>query len=272
MAATTSALPDDLARKFVSACHILHYHRVLDAYGHLSVRHATQPDLFVMARQVAPALVAAPEDLVQYRVSDASPVDPLMTDGYVERYIHSEIFKKYPEVNAVIHSHAESVIPYGISGVPLQPCFHMAGFLGTSTPVYDISTLYGPEDTKDLLVRNTRLGAALAECFGNSSSKSRSAGHAVVMMRGHGMTVVAANIEECVLRSIYTQQNAAIQTTVLTTRAAYSSSKPLPDVRFLNDAEAADAAVMTHWSSSRPWKLWVKEVEEAGFYTNRILS
>ncbi|KAF4625411.1 hypothetical protein G7Y89_g12756 [Cudoniella acicularis] len=267
MAATTSALPDDLARKFVSGCHILHYHRVLDAYGHLSVRHATQPDLFVMARQVAPALVAAPEDLVQYRVSDASPVDPLMTDGYVERYIHSEIFKKYPEVNAVIHSHAESVIPYGISAT-IDTYKHK----GTSTPVYDISTLYGPEDTKDLLVRNTRLGAALAECFGNSSSESRSAGHAVVMMRGHGMTVVAANIEECVLRSIYTQQNAAIQTTVLTTRAAYSSSKPLPDVRFLNDVEAADAAVMTHWSSSRPWKLWVKEVEEGGFYTNRIPS
>jgi ribulose-5-phosphate 4-epimerase/fuculose-1-phosphate aldolase len=89
---------------------------VLDAYGHLSVRHPTQQDLFIVARQVAPALVAAPEDLVQYRVSDASPVGPLMTDGYVERYIHSEIFKKYPEVNAVIHSHAESVIPYGISG------------------------------------------------------------------------------------------------------------------------------------------------------------
>jgi ribulose-5-phosphate 4-epimerase/fuculose-1-phosphate aldolase len=143
---------------------------------------------------------------------------------------------------------------------------------GTSTPVYDISTLYSTEDTKDLLVRNTRLGAALADCFGDSSSESRSAGHAVVMMRGHGMTVVAANIEECVLRSIYTQQNAAIQTTVLTTRAAYSSSKQLPDVRFLNDAEAADATVMTHWSSSRPWKLWVKEVEQAGLYTNRIPS
>ncbi|KAH7416617.1 class II aldolase and Adducin N-terminal domain-containing protein [Cadophora sp. MPI-SDFR-AT-0126] len=258
MAVIISALPDDLARKFVSGCHILHYHRVLDAYGHLSVRYPTQRHLFVMARQVPLALVAAPEDLVQYRVSDASPVDPLMTDGYVERYIHSEIFKKYPEVNAVIHSYSESVIPYGIYGVPLQPCFHMAGFLGAT------------EDTKDLLVRNTRLGAALADCFSDSSSESRSAGYVVVMMRGHGMIVVAANIEECVLRSVYTQQNAAIQTTVLITRAAYSSSKLLADVRFLNDAEAADAAVMTHWSSSRLWKLWVKEVEQAGLYCNRM--
>jgi len=89
---------------------------VLDAYGHLSIRHIAKPDLFVMPRQIAPALVCSPEDLVDYRVSDATPIDASMTDGYVERYIHSEIYKKYPTVHAVIHSHADSVIPYGISG------------------------------------------------------------------------------------------------------------------------------------------------------------
>ena len=120
-----------------------------------------------------------------------------------------------------------------------------------------------------MLVRDTRLGAALADCFANSKSKSRNADHAVVMMRGHGMTVVAPNIEECVLRAIYTQQNASIQTTVLVTRSAYRGSAPLPEVRFLNDAETADSAVMTHWSSERPWRLWVKEVEQAGLYINK---
>ncbi len=129
-----AALPKDLCRRFISACHILHYHQyisptrsfaelltyqdssVLDAYGHLSVRHPTKPGVFIMARQIAPALVSSQADLIQYQVADASPVDPSLTDGYVERYIHSEIFKRYPEVHAVIHSHAESIISYGISG------------------------------------------------------------------------------------------------------------------------------------------------------------
>ncbi|KAH9213516.1 class II aldolase and Adducin N-terminal domain-containing protein [Leptodontidium sp. 2 PMI_412] len=268
MSATGAFLPDSLGRKFISGCHILHYHGVLDAYGHLSVRHPMQPDIFIMARQIAPALVSGLEDLVQYRVSDASSVDPSITDGYVERHIHSEIFKKFPDVYAVIHSHAESVIPYGISGVPLQTCFHMAGFLGASTPVYDISALYNAGDKQDMLVRDTRLGKALADCFANSNSESRSGDHAVVMMRGHGMTVIAPSIEDCVLRAIYTQQNASIQTTVLMTRSGYRGSVPLPEVRFLNDGEAADSAVMTQWSSGRPWKLWVREIEQAGLYIN----
>ncbi|KAK7177865.1 hypothetical protein PSPO01_16088 [Paraphaeosphaeria sporulosa] len=196
LAKARTSLSDEITSKFISACHILDYHCVLDAYGHLSVRHTSQPDVFVMARQIAPALISSPEDLIDYRVSDASPIDPSMTDGYVERYIHSEIYKKYPEVNAVIHSHADSVMPYGISGVPLQPCFHMAGFLGTSTPVFDISQSYQSDDIQDMLVRNTRLGKDLADHFADSKEEMGKADHAVVLMRSHGMTVVAPSIED----------------------------------------------------------------------------
>jgi len=264
-------LSDDVVKKFISACHILHFHSVLDAYGHLSVRHPLQPDLFVMARQVAPALISCPQDLIDYRVYDASPIDTSLTDGYVERYIHSEIFKKYPEVNAVIHSHAESVIPYGISGVALQPCFHMAGFLGTFTPVYDIAAYYQPDDIQDILVRNAHLGKALADQFTSSKEETGRADYGVVLMRGHGMTVIAPNIEECVLRSIYTPRNASIQSTVLLTRAASQTNGTTPaPTAYLNKQEAAAAAEMTHWSSSRPWGLWVKEVETSAMYTNSV--
>ncbi|RFU33831.1 hypothetical protein B7463_g2508, partial [Scytalidium lignicola] len=223
-----------------------------------------------MSRQIAPALVSSAKDLVQYYVADASAVDPSNTDGFIERSIHSEIYKKYPAVQSVIHSHAETVIPYGISGVPLQPCFHVAGFLGTSTPVFDISKYYTSNDTHDMLVKDNRLGEALATYFSNSSTEAGSLDHNVVLMRSHGMTVIATNIEECVLRSIYTQQNAAIQTTALTIRSTYSSSS-LPEVRFLNAEEANAAAKLSKSSpgrSPRPWELWVKEVEQAGLYTN----
>ncbi|KAH8585712.1 class II aldolase and Adducin N-terminal domain-containing protein [Bisporella sp. PMI_857] len=264
-----TSLADDLCHKFISACHILHYHSVLDAYGHLSIRHPSKSDVFIMPRQIAPALVSSPEDLVDYSISDASPLETSLKDGYIERYIHSEIYKKYSDVYAVIHSHAESVIPYGISGVPLQACFHMAGFLGTSTPVYDISDFYQADDVQDMLVRNVRLGKALADHFSNSDTEGDNIEHAMVMMRGHGMTIVAPNMEECVLRAIYTQKNASIQTTaILMQSACRTATTALPQARFLTDREAAAAATMTHWSASRPWSLWVKEVEQVGLYIN----
>lgn len=70
-----------------------------------------------MPRNLAPALLASEADLVEYHVADAEPVDPSAPNGYVERYIHSEIYKRYPGVNSVIHSHASEVIPYTISGM-----------------------------------------------------------------------------------------------------------------------------------------------------------
>lgn len=102
----------------------------MDAYGHISFRHPKLPDIYVMCGYIAPALVSSMEDLIEYRVDDSSPVSPNAKKGYSERFIHGEMYKMYPEVNCVVHSHAEAVLPYVTSGVPLMPVFHMAGFLG----------------------------------------------------------------------------------------------------------------------------------------------
>lgn len=114
----------------ITANHILHYHRVLDAYGHISVRNPNNNLTFFLAAGIAPALVSSPNDLVEYYVSNASSVDPNAPTGYIERYIHSEVLKRFPEVNSVIHSHSEAIIPYANVDVSLEPVFHMAGFLG----------------------------------------------------------------------------------------------------------------------------------------------
>lgn len=89
---------------------------VLDAYGHLSVRNLDRKDTFFMPRNLAPGLISAPEDILEYFVEDASPVEIDSPPGYVERFIHSEIYRKYPEVESVVHSHAPSVLPYTITG------------------------------------------------------------------------------------------------------------------------------------------------------------
>ncbi|KAF7526029.1 hypothetical protein G7054_g10904 [Neopestalotiopsis clavispora] len=250
-----------IRRKLISGSHILHYHNVLDAYGHLSCRHPSKPDVFIMSREAAPGTITSPDDLVEYYVSNAEPVDAGAAKGFAERHIHSEIYKQYPDTKAVLHSHADSVIPYTINGVPMRPCYHMAGFLGHWVNVFDIAGSYRPGDKRDMLVRSEHLGAALAACFAYEQS--------VVLMRGHGFTAVGPNVEECVLRGVYTLRNAAIQTASLTALAAYGSRDgPLQPIKYLSPEEAAASREMTAWSAQRPWKLWVKEVEACNLYQN----
>lgn len=226
-----------------------------------------------MSRYIAPATISSERDLVEYWVENAEPVDPSSPKGYSERCIHSEVLKRFPDVQAVIHSHSEAVVPYTISGVPFQPCFHMAGFLGTSTPVFDIGSYYEPGDRRDMLVSNTRFGSALASYFADADGGSGDApAHAVVLMRGHGLTVQGSSIMDAVLRAVYTQQNAGVQTTALVTRSAHfgvsgaaGSSKP---ITYLSQQETEGATEMTKWSAMRPWRLWLREVEAQGLYVN----
>ncbi|KIX07446.1 uncharacterized protein Z518_02099 [Rhinocladiella mackenziei CBS 650.93] len=224
-----------------------------------------------MPRNMAPATISSPQDLVEYHVSDASAVDTSAPAGYIERYIHSEMYKKYSTVNSVIHSHASDVVPYSISAVPMKPCLHMAGFLGTSTPVYDIAKHYQPDDIRDLLIRNAPLGESLASCFCDSQRTSpaeqNEPAHSVVLMRGHGYTVVASSIEQCVFRAIYTKENAIIQTASLGLRAAYQGNgDTAPAIQYLQDDETAGALAMTQSAWGRAWGLWVREVEVATLY------
>lgn len=123
---------EDLFGGLVTASHILHHHGVLDAYGHISVRSPDNKDTFYMPCNMPPALVSSPDDLVEYHVDSAEPVEKTAKPGYIERYIHSEIYKRFPAINSVVHSHASDVLPYCVSAVPLKNTIHMAGFLGPS--------------------------------------------------------------------------------------------------------------------------------------------
>lgn len=146
----------------------------------------------------------------------------------------------------------------------------MAGFLGSKTPIYDNAKYVRAEvDVPDMLIRNTHLGGALASHFADSENATEP-DHTVVLMRGHGLTVLAPTIQDCVLRAVYTQKNASIQTTSLTTRAAYFGSNGAPvEIQYLSEDESKAALDMTRWSAMRPWGLWLREVEATGLYVNR---
>lgn len=224
---------------------------------------------------MAPGVVSTQNDLIEYYIKDSSPVDPSAKKGYAERFIHGELFRMYDGINCVVHSHAEELLPYVTSGVPLKPIFHMAGFLGTDVPVFDIATVYEAGEQQDMLIRNARIGTALASAFSKSSSEAKKANpdHTVVLMRRHGFTTHGTDIETAVYRSIYTGINAKGQTDAILLRQAFGAMKGMGE--FKNELEPMTEEMckgclkMNEGTQDKPWVLWVKEVEATGLYINK---
>jgi ribulose-5-phosphate 4-epimerase/fuculose-1-phosphate aldolase len=210
---------------------------VLDAYGHVSIRHPKNPNRFLMARsgEVAPAYVTA-SDIMEFDL-DSSAIDLRGRALHSERFIHGEIYKVRPDVNAVVHSHSRAVIPFGVTKTPLRAIFHNASFLGDGVPVYEIRDESG--ENNDMLVNTNAKGRALAKVLGT---------HPVVLMRGHGDAVVGPSLQVAVFRAIYTEVNAnlQIQATIL--------GGP---ITFLNQYEAKKAQGM-----ERTWEAWKRQALE----------
>ena len=219
------ALIDDL----VSAYRILANEGVLDSFGHVSVRHPAAPDRYLMSRALAPGAVTA-DDIMELDL-DGNPVEARGRKVYMERFIHGETYRARPEVNAVVHSHSPAVIPFSVTQVPLRAIFHNGSFLGDGVPVFEIREAAGENNT--MLVDTPALGAALARSLGS---------HPVVLMRGHGNTVVGPDLEVAVFRAVYTEVNARLQL-----QAAILGGP----ITFLNAYEAAKPQV-----TDRPWAYW----------------
>jgi hypothetical protein len=104
---------------------------ILDTSGHASVRSTTNPNRFFLARWIAPGMVTA-KDVIEYDL-EARPVAGNRPDQYLERYIHSEIYKARPDVNAVVHSHTAELVAFGASSVPLASYVGSSGACQSST-------------------------------------------------------------------------------------------------------------------------------------------
>lgn len=230
-------LIDDL----VSANHILFKEGVVDGFGHVSVRDERDPERFLLSRSIAPATVTA-RDVMEFGM-DGEPLNARGRRPYLERFIHSEIYRLRPDVVAVVHSHSPALIPFGITGTSLRPVFHMSGFLGSATPIFEIREAGGP--ATDMLIRDRGLGAALARKLGTAP---------FALMRGHGSVAVGATLKQVVFRSVYAEVNARLQ----------SEALRLGTITYLNDAEAANAARTNDSVIDRPWGLWKARVKSRG--------
>jgi HCOMODA/2-hydroxy-3-carboxy-muconic semialdehyde decarboxylase len=226
---------DDL----VAANRILAHENVVDGFAHVSVRDPRDPAHYLLARSMAPALVAA-GDVMTYDL-DSNALDANGRTSYIERFIHGAIYKVRPDVKAVVHAHTPAVIPFGATGVRLQPIYHMAAFLGTGVPVFEIRDVAGP--ATDLLVKTLPLGDALARTLGSAN---------VALMRGHGMVAVGASLPEAVFRAYYTGQDAQLQ----------AAAMQLGTPTYLTADEARSMTQTQAGIIDRAWQLWKRAIAQ----------
>ena len=231
-------LADELVNELLLGNKILFKYGIVDAFGHISVRHNADPAKYVMSRHLAPGLVTK-DDLITYDL-DSNPIPETTHRLYSERYIHGEIYKVRPDVQSVVHCHAPALIPFGITKAELQPVYHMSSFLGEGVPKYEIRDAGG---MTNMLVRTAPLGKALAETLGD---------HPMALMRGHGATMVGKSIKHSVYRAVYAAMNAQIQ----------MEAMRFGEVTYLAREEADNYERYIDEVIHRPWNMWVREVEE----------
>jgi ribulose-5-phosphate 4-epimerase/fuculose-1-phosphate aldolase len=188
---------DDIRHELARANRILAHEDVLDAFGHVSVRHPGDPGRYLLSRSRGPELVA-PADILEFTL-DSAPVVPPTRRLYSERVIHGCIYQARPDVHAIVHHHAPSIMPFCIAGVDIVPVFHLGATMGAKAPFWDSRDEFG--DTS-LLVIKPEEGRSLARALGP---------HAMVLMRRHGATVAGVSLHEVVFRSIYSARNAEHQ-------------------------------------------------------------
>ncbi len=207
------ALIDDVIADVVAANRILASEGVVDAFGHVSARHPTKPDRYFLSRALAPELIED-SDIIEFFL-DGTPANGDTRKGYLERSIHGAIYEARPDVQAVVHSHSRSVIPFSVTGERLRPIMHSCACIGHHIPVWDAQDTFG--DT-DLLISSMDMGRDFAKVL---------AGNNGALMRGHGSTVIGRSVREAVYTAVYLEVNAGLQ--LQATR--------FPSVKFLTDGE-----------------------------------
>jgi HCOMODA/2-hydroxy-3-carboxy-muconic semialdehyde decarboxylase len=236
---TTSACPVDRAtlEDLATANRILVDQGVFDAAGHVSLRHPGDPERFLMSRSLAPQMITA-DDIMEFDL-DCNAIEARGRNGFIERYLHGEIFRARTDVMAVVHSHSPAVIAFGLCNTPMRAMYHNAAFLAAGVPVFDIREKFG---ATDIVISTGAKGAALAQVLADKP---------VVLLRAHGMVAVGPTLPVAVFRAIFTVFSANIQ------HQALGLDGPLAA---LDAEEGWLADVVNVQTVGRSWDLWKSRV------------
>ncbi len=230
---------DRARRDLVIANRILANEGVLDAYGHVSIRHPENPTLFLLSRSCSPGIITE-DDIVEFSL-DGKPTKPESRPLYLERYIHSGVYEARPDVMAVLHSHAEDILPFTITPVPFRPVIQAVGDMGPVVPVWDIATNFG--DATNLLVTTLAQGRDLAASL---------ATHRLALMRSHGFVSTGSTLYEVIRLAVYLPRNA---------RVLQSAMRMSSEVRGLSAGEIAARVALDPNSPAmtRGWEYWARQ-------------
>jgi ribulose-5-phosphate 4-epimerase/fuculose-1-phosphate aldolase len=238
---------DELRYELALASRMLANEGVLDAFGHVSLRHPVDPGRYLLPRSRSPQLIE-PSDVLEFTL-DSEPVKPTAEKLFAERVVHGCIYAARPDVMAVCHHHAAAVLPFAIAGVPIVPVFHLGAAVGESMPFWDQRDEFG--DTNLLVVRPEE-GRSLARALG---------AHPAVLMTHHGATVVGGDVRELVSRAIFMCQNAQFQL------QAHMLGKVVP----LSSGETRLAGTINAMPNvvGRTWEYWSMRLDLAGLLPPR---
>jgi len=241
-----TSVPNKLAEaraELSLANRIVAHEGIIDAFGHVSMRHPGDPNRYLLSRSRAPELVG-PDDFIEYDLNSQPLRDPGVGQ-YSERVIHGEIYKARPDVMAVCHHHCPSFMPLLITGADYVPVFHLGAGAGIKPPVWDQHHEFG--DTNMLVVKPEE-GASLARALGPNW---------MVLMKRHGVTVAGVSVRDCVFRSIFSARNAEFHVRALMIGGSIDALTP-------GEARLAAQLVNNTTGLNRSWEYWSMRVAKAG--------
>jgi ribulose-5-phosphate 4-epimerase/fuculose-1-phosphate aldolase len=226
---------DFILEELVTANRILANEGIVDSFGHVSARHPDNPQHYLLSRARAPERIER-GDIIEYTL-DGAAIDKNAPAPYMERFIHGAIYEAQPDVQAVVHNHSPSVIPFGVTGRKLKPFLHLCAHIGQEVPTWDSRDAFG--DTT-LLVGDMAMGRDLAKLLGARPT---------TLMRGHGATVVGRTVRHAVFVSVYLEVAAKLQ----------MQAMALGDIKFLSPGEV-DKIVerLNDYSLNRAWENWAR--------------
>lgn len=233
---------ESVLTRLVMANRILAREDIIDNFGHVSVRHPLRPDRYFLSRSRSPEVVTR-ADIMEFTLEGELLADDPRSP-YAERHIHGAIYKDRPDVNAVTHHHARSVLPFTMLAIPLRPMFHMASVIGREVPVWDSQDEFG--DT-NMLVDSMEMGHSLSRALGEGRA---------VLLRGHGAVCAAADLQSVVMVSIGLRDNAALVQQTLA----------MGEVTYLTDGEIEKSSSMLLGAMplARAWDYWVARAGYSG--------
>jgi ribulose-5-phosphate 4-epimerase/fuculose-1-phosphate aldolase len=235
---------DDLCYQLALANRMIAHEGVIDAFGHVSVRHPEKPDHYLLSRSRSPELVE-PGDILELD-ADSEVVTPGDILPYGECVIHGEIFRARPDVMAIVHHHSPAILPFCLTDVKLVPINSLGATMGSEVPSWDSADEFG--DTP-MVLTTIEQGASLARALGP---------HAMVLMRRHGATVVGSSLKEVVFRSIVTHRNAELLLRALAVGNGKVSALSPGEQKLSHDYSLQERPL------GRAWEYWETRLTKAG--------